>query len=141
METKQAAAESHSNGKPDVRVAVTAATFRLPSTIELRFADGAEFSLPIATLQMPIDRILWETAAVSQTGDAMCLTGIRGDAIPIEGTTLRYFVDAEYAAEVDAEVDELRLTRDEMSRLAAENPPPPAWLYEPAPDMRRESWK
>jgi hypothetical protein len=86
------------------------------------------FSLPVDKLEMPLDRVRWETATASTTGDAMVLTGIRGDAIPIEGTTLRYLVDAEYAAETDAEVAELRLTRDEMARMATENPPPPDWL-------------
>ena len=139
MDTKQTAALPQTNGRPDARVVVVEASFQLPSTIVLRFADGAEFSLPIAKLEMPLDRIQWETATA--IGEAMVLTGIRGDAIPIEGTTLRYFVDAEYAAEIDAEVEDLRLTRDEMSRMAADNPPPPNWLREPAPDMRRDSWK
>jgi hypothetical protein len=141
METKQVAAKSRVNGKPDRRVAVTEATYHPPASIALRFADGAEFSVPIAKLEMPLDRIRWETVTASSAGEAMSLTGICGDAIPIEAAALRFLVDAEYAAEIDAEVAKLRLTREEMSRMAAQNPPPPEWLREPPPDMRRDSWK
>jgi hypothetical protein len=141
MDAKPITIDSTTNGKLDHRVFLSSATFRPPTLIDLRFADGAEFGLPIAKLQMPLDRIRWESAAASSSGEAMQLSGIRGDAIPIEAGLLRYLVDADYAAEIDGEVDELRLSREEMGRMAAENPPPPEWLRQPAPDMRRDSWK
>jgi hypothetical protein len=132
MDAKPVTIEFVRNGKLDRRVSLTAAIFRLPSLIDLRFADDAAFALPIAKLQIPLDRIRWETATVASSGETIQLIGIRGAAIPIEAGLLRYLVDAGYAAEIDAEADELRLTREEMHRMAAENPPPPDWLREPA---------
>jgi hypothetical protein len=117
------------------------AHFLPPVTIELTFADGRSFSLPIERLGMPVDRIRWSTAKASPTGEIMVLTGTKGDDVPIESSTLRYLVDQDYAKELEAALGSVRLSREELREMARDNPPPPEVFDEPGRDMTRESWK
>ncbi|MBI3823433.1 MAG: hypothetical protein HY289_12255 [Planctomycetes bacterium] len=127
----------HATEKP---VRLIDAKFIAPSSIRLKFTDKT-FTLAIRKLEMPVDRIKWKTAAASPTGEKMMVKGVKGDDIPIDAPTLRYLVDAEYAARIDASLDALQLSRKELAEMARDNPPPDSWYDEPAQDLARESWK
>jgi hypothetical protein len=114
---------------------------RQSATFELRFEDGFSAQLPVAKLGMPVNRVRWETAVVSPSGEKLHLTGIRGDAIPIDTTTLRYLVDSNYAEEVNKTLKSVRLSRNELRELARDNPPPLEFLERTGQDLTRASWK
>jgi hypothetical protein len=116
------------------------ARFVAPSTIILTFADAC-LSLAIKRLEMPVDRIRWTTVAALPTGDAIKVKGIKGDVITIDSGTLRYLADKKYAATIAASLKSLQLTRDELKKIARDNPPPPEWFSEPERDLRHDSWK
>jgi hypothetical protein len=113
------------------------AHFVPPLAIELEFYDGS-FSLPIEALGMPLDRIDWKTAKGLPSGTAMTVKAIKGEVIHIDAGTLRYLVDERYAAGIDAALDCLRLSRDELKELAQDPLPQRLRAHK---DLRRESWK
>jgi hypothetical protein len=125
-------------GRPDL-LASAEQTSRL--TIALVFRDGRRAALPVERLEMPVDRFRWETAKASSGGEVMTVTGVKGDDIPIDAATLRYLVDPGYAEEVDAALEALQLSREELRKMAHDNPPPAAWYAQPQQDLTRESWK
>lgn len=118
----------------------TARFIRSSNSIELSFSDKS-FILPIEQLEMPVDRIDWPTLAASPTGEKMTVKGVKGDPVPIDSSTLRYLVDEEYAAQMDAKLASLQFTEDELDQLIRDNPPPTEWFAEPSHDFMRESWK
>ena len=117
------------------------AEFVRPLTIKLEFADGMHYSLAVKRLGMPRSRIRWSSVTASETGDTMIVFGIKGDTIPIDASTLRYLVDAKYAAEIDSALERLQLSRDELTELARVSPPPHEWYAQPERDLTRKSWK
>lgn len=125
---------------PAQRERLRHAHFAKPSSIKLEFADK-KFTLKIAKLGMPIDRIRWETVVASPAGDSMTVQGIKGEKIPIDSSTLRYFVDPLYAAEMDAALKSLQFSREELKAMARDNPPPPELFAQPEQDLTNESWK
>jgi hypothetical protein len=112
-----------------------------PATLQLNFADGFAASLPIGLLEMPIDRIRWETATVSRSGYTMTVLGIRGDEVPIDAGVLRFLVDKEYGAQIQAARQAVQLSREELQRMVRDNPPPREWYAQPSRELVRESWK
>ena len=111
------------------------------ATLALEFADGQDFSLPVERLGMPVDRIDWPTAEASPGGESMMVMGIKGDPVPIDSATLRYLVDLSYAAEVDAKLESLQFTGEELDRIVRDNPAPLEWYLQSSQNMTRESWK
>jgi hypothetical protein len=125
-------------GRKDV---VISSRFQLPASIVLCFDDGKQFDLPIVNIPIDASRIHWQTSSLSRTGEQLILLGVKGDAVPIDAGVLRCLVDDEYAAEVKNSLKKLRMTRDELIESARDMPAPPDWVYEPSPDLRRDSWK
>ena len=123
--------------RPDCLVGVR---FAPPSSISLTFSDKA-FDLSIERLEMPLDRINWSSVVASPTGEKMTVNGIKGEAIPIDSSVLRYLVDPDYAAMMDAKLKSLQFTEEELERLIRDNPPPDEWFNEPESDSTHESWK
>lgn len=111
-----------------------------PSSIKLKFADK-RFTLDVSLLGMPVDRFRWETVAASPIGESMTVQGIKGEKIPIDSSTLRYLVDPVYAAEMEASLQRLQLSREELQEIAGDNPPPPELLDQSEQDLTSESWK
>jgi hypothetical protein len=116
------------------------ADFEPPSMIRLQFADDRCFSLAVEQLELPADRVDWSTIVPSSAGDSL-IVAVGGEPIPIEAATLRYLVDAAYAAEIETAIRQSQFSRDELARLARENPPPPEWYAQPSQDLTREGWK
>jgi len=114
------------------------ARFTRPSSIHLVFADGYAGTVRVEQLEMPVDRIRWTSAAASADGANLTVTAKKGEPIPIAAGTLRYLVDPQYAAEVDARHHEL-LQSSAGSEAADE--PPPEWFGQPEVDLTLESWK
>jgi hypothetical protein len=123
--------------RPDNLLAVK---FVAPSTLELVFADRM-FPLEIGLLEMPIDRIRWETASVPSTGDSMTVKAFKGETIAIDSGVLRCLVDEQYAAEIKKSLTALQLTEDEFTQIIESQGPRPQWLDEPEQDPRLDSWK
>lgn len=117
------------------------ARFIRPAGISLSFADGFTARIQVACLEMPIDRIKWESTSVSTNGDGMTVEGITGDTIPISSATLRYLADPVYAAKIEAEVDAVTRTKDELTELSRESKPPQSWYEQPEQVLTRDSWK
>jgi hypothetical protein len=69
------------------------------------------------------------------------VTGVGGEAIPLDSATLRFLVDEEYAAMVRARTEQLQPTREQLRELAELNPPPQDWSEQLAGDVIRDSWK
>jgi hypothetical protein len=126
---------------PDGPEHLTRARLVKPRTLELTFADGLRKTLSVGRLGMPVDRIKWDTAQALPTGKAMTVAGVQGDTVPIDSSTLRYLVDEAYAAKVDAELEDLQLSRGELAELARASPPPAEWYNQPERDLTRDSWK
>jgi hypothetical protein len=117
-----------------------AAGFLPPSTIALRFADGLEASLNIELLGMPVERIDWPTLMASPEGEKVIVNGIKGDPVPIDAATIRYLVDAKFAAQMDADLKRLQFTDEELENLSLDQRPAGLVLDRPE-DLIRESWK
>jgi hypothetical protein len=94
-----------------------------PSSICLAFEDQS-FSLPIERLEMPLDHIRWDTLTAHPSGNALTVRAVTGELITIDSSTLRYWVDPEYAKELEAAFAAGRLTRNELADMARDNPPP-----------------
>ena len=109
------------------------------SAIELRFSDKT-FSLPIARLEMPMDRIDWPTLKASPGGEKIVVKGIRGDPVPIDSATLRYLVDEKYATKMDEKLKSLQFTDEELEQLDLDEPPH-GFIEQADIDLTRESWK
>lgn len=122
----------------DQRCRLDAARFIPPNTIVFKFADGRHSRLDIRCLEVPLDRILWRTAAAAPDGASLLVTAIKGELIPIAAGTIRYLVDPKYAAEIDAHHQELLYSEAE-SRNRDE--PPPHWFTQAEADVVLESWK
>jgi hypothetical protein len=120
---------------------ITRACFVPPATIELEFVDGLTFSLAVELLDLPLDRMNWATLRTTIGGEKIIVDGIKGDPVPIDAATLRYLVDPNYAAKLDAKLKSLQFTEEELERLVRDNPPPPEWFSQPSRDLTRESWK
>jgi hypothetical protein len=125
--------------KQDLLVHVSFISSR--SILKLEFEDGEKFSISVSRLGMPVDRIKWSTAEVSDGGASMLVMGIKGDPVPVDSSTLRYLVDTKYAAEMDRKLESLQFTDAELERIVRDNPASPEWYAQPSKDMRRESWK
>jgi hypothetical protein len=119
---------------------LVSARYIQPLSISLQFADR-QFTLEAASLGMPVDRIRWDTAAISPTGDAMTVRGIKGETIPIDSSTLRYLVDPSYAAKMDAALKDLQFSRAELEEMARDNQPPVELLDQAEQDLTSDSWK
>ena len=98
------------------------ARFLPPSTITVAFSDKT-FSLPNELLQMPVDRIQWPTLAASPDGASLTVRAIKGEEVVIAARTLRYLVDKDYAAQVDATLKHAQFDRNELEELFRDNPP------------------
>jgi hypothetical protein len=96
-------------------------------TLQLRFADGRSFNLPVKRLEMTFDDFDWRNVVVTHDGTAMKVRGARTGEIPIDSSALRCLVDPVYDVQAKAAVDALRLTREEMQALAAVSEAPPGW--------------
>ena len=105
--------------------------FIRPQTVDLVFADGLHAHLSIEALDLPEERINWSSVEMSRAGDAITVTGVKGDLASIDSATLRYLVDKDYASAMDQSVESLQLSRDELKKLAHDNPPPPEWFAQP----------
>lgn len=114
--------------------------FVRPATLQVEFADQG-FSLSIESLDMPADRIRWETVAATASGDGITMLASKGDLITIDAAAIRYLVDPVFAAAIDAMLKAVQPTRDELKTLARDCPPPSEWYDEPEKDLRLESWK
>lgn len=132
--------ETH-NGQPGGVEVLIGAQLVNTGTIDLEFADGRRFSLPIEQLQMPLDRIQWHTIARATDGTCIHVNDIKDEAVSIDAKTLRYLADPEYAKRIDSELKQLQFTEEELERIAKDNPPPPEWFSQPSRDLTRESWK
>jgi len=120
---------------------LVSARFVPPESIDLQFADR-RFTLNIGLLGMPVDRINWSTAKASPAGEAMTVRGVRKDEIPIDSSTIRYLVDSNYAAKMDATLKSLQFSREELQQMSRDNPPPATLLDEPGgDDLIGDSWK
>jgi hypothetical protein len=117
-----------------------AARFVAPASVELTFADDFKATLPVSRLEMP-GRIRWQTVRLTDGGDTMTVSGVPGDEIPIPASTIRYLVDADFATGKKARRPKGRLTRDQLRKLAEQNPPPPELFDQPAHDLIRDTWK
>jgi hypothetical protein len=90
------------------------------SMIELRFADNKTFRLEMERLEMPLEQFDWRSVSAASTGDKMVVLGVDGE-VPVDAATLRYLVDAEYAAKADESIANLHMSpaeQDEACRLS-----------------------
>lgn len=108
---------------------LTSAEFLPPSSLELEFADKV-FVMPVADLEIPDGLVAWETAEASKSGDKMIVKGAGGKDVPIDAATLRYLVDPDYAAIIDAQLSKLQFTDDELERLCKDAKPSQEWFDE-----------
>jgi hypothetical protein len=135
------AEEGHLMNKSALSDHLASARYVQPGTLELKFEDGKSYSLAVERIGMPVDRIKWLTAKASPGGESMMVLGIKGDPVPVDSATLRYLVDKDYAAQMDASLKTLQFTDEELDRIVRDNPAPREWYAQPPSDMRRESWK
>jgi hypothetical protein len=109
-----------------------------PTSIRLTFADDFEATLPVGRLGMPVDRIRWKTVRVTDNGETLTVTAVKGEPVPVAATTLRYLTDPAYAATIDARVNKLSAFLDELDHTGET----PAGMFDsPEPDPVMESWK
>jgi hypothetical protein len=87
--------------------------------------------LPVKRLEMPVNEINWTTAAASPDGTAMTVRDLQGIEIPISSGAIRCMVDKVFAARAKAEVDALRLTREQLGALSEVSERPVTWDDEP----------
>lgn len=84
--------------------------------VYLTFEDGYYAFLNVEQLQIaPWLEVQWETFIFESTNIAV-LSKI-GEWIPITSEVLRYLVDANYASEIDKEIERIRLTSEELDEL------------------------
>jgi hypothetical protein len=106
---------------------LSAVRYQTPNRLQVTFADGRSFSLPIRRLQMPVSQIDWPSAAASPDGTAMTVREIGGREIPIDAGAVRCMVDKGFAAQVKAALDAIRLTREERRALSEVSDRPAEW--------------
>jgi hypothetical protein len=97
------------------------ATFVPPAAMELEFVDGLRAVVPVESLEIPIDLILWPTIAASPHGEMMTMRKRNGDVLSIDSATLRYLADKKYAATIDESIAALHMSpteQEEASRLS-----------------------
>jgi hypothetical protein len=128
------------DGLPERKDALEEVRYQPPNHVFVRFCDGKGFQLPVAAVPIDASKIKWETAAVPANGKCMLVVGVKGDEVSIDAGTIRCLVDNDYAAEVRDALSDLMLSREELA-VVSQDKPPPEWLFEPSPDLRRESWK
>lgn len=99
---------------------VAMATFKAPSSIIIRFADGLASTISLADLGLNASEFLFDTLRVAKSGTAieMKTKTRKGKFIPIDAASLRYLADPEYAAGIDAQIRELRMPFDEAKAMA-----------------------
>jgi hypothetical protein len=99
-------------------------------SLELVFADGYTRRLAIGRLELPLDRVRWDTVTASPTGESMTVIGVKGETIPVSASTLRYLVDPASAAKTDKALADIALTKDELNELHRTTEPPAGWRDE-----------
>jgi hypothetical protein len=132
--------ETMSNGTA-LRERLTSVRLVRPRVLELIFEDHFKADLDVDLLEMPTDRIRWESAALSSGGTAMLVTAVEGEAISIDASTLRCLVDAAFATEVRRSLDALKPSRDELRQLAKETRQPSGFQTGTPDDLTLDSWK
>ncbi|HEX3148688.1 MAG TPA: hypothetical protein VHR66_11425 [Gemmataceae bacterium] len=114
------------------------ARFVPPAYIRLQFADGNEYKLSVRRLGIPFRKIKWLDAETAPNGGGLALTAVKGEAILIPSTTLRYLVDSDYAASVDKKFEEDLAFANELDD---EGETPAGMFDSPPRDLVMESWK
>jgi hypothetical protein len=93
---------------PQNKACLVAAEYLSAATIRVSFADGNSFTLVIGDLELPTDKLRWETASAASTGEEMLVEASDGDVIPIDSASIRSLVDPEYARELERAFLKLR---------------------------------
>ena len=89
--------------------------------IQLQFADGFAKTMPLKKLGLTAEGVLWATLRALGDGSGIRMTATFGPPVILDGATLRYLADADYAVSVDAAGEQMSIPNEKIERLAAKH--------------------
>jgi hypothetical protein len=117
------------NGHASAAEVVSAESLR--QSLRVKFADGLVFDIRYAKIGIDSAAVDVGTLKLLLGGAGVVFLDKEGEPFPIDGATLRYLADPEYARKVDQRIEAIRLPADRLDRLIEKSGPPAEWYDSP----------
>jgi hypothetical protein len=120
------------NGKNGtVPPAEVAAAEARQKCLRVTFADGFTSDIRYSKVGVDPSAVDVGTLTLLPGGAGVVFQDKDSEPFPIDGATLRYLADAEYAHGVDQRIDASRIPADRLDRLIEKSEPPTEWFDSP----------
>lgn len=97
------------------------------SRLFLRFADGLEGTWSFRQLCLDMSNMKVTSIKASASGNCIRVKSKWGDDVELDTSSIRWLIDPEYAARLEAEIAAMQIPSERLERIAAKNQPPQEW--------------
>ncbi len=105
------------------------------SALSLKFEDGYSGTVDYVSIGFEPHELDLGVVRVTSSKDGIDMALKEGQSFVMDAETLRYFADAEYAYEVDREVERCHISPERFDKLLETSRPPQSWYDEVQPKL------